>query len=87
MKYLDLIKLAKDAKKGITDIIKNRKAKNQLEGEVITIEGNIEDYKLKLTEVKMEYPFELNKILDWTNKLKLEERKLEQATALQKELF
>ncbi len=35
----------------------------------------------------MEFPFKLDNILDWTNKLQLEERKLKQANELKEELF
>ncbi len=86
-KYIDLIKLARDVKKGIKATVQNKKAKNQLEGAIIDIEGNIEDYKLKILDSKMEFPFNLKDILNWTNKLQLEERKLKQAKELKEELF
>jgi len=86
-KYIDLIKLGKDALDAIKAPFEARKAEKDLEKEVINIEQSIAEQELKIQTAKGEKPFNLKLILEAIDTKDLKERELKLAKELQKELF
>ncbi len=86
-KYLDLIKLGKDAIELIKAPFEAKKAEKDLEKEIINIEQAIAEQELIIQTAKGEKPFNLKKILDSIDVKDLKERELKLAKELQSELF
>jgi pyrrolidone-carboxylate peptidase len=86
-KYKDFLKAGKETLDEMKVPFQVRKAKKQLEKEIIEIEEKIATQELNIQEAKGEHPFNLDKILDAIDDMAIQERKLKQANNLMDELF
>lgn len=86
-KYLDLIKMCKDALDSVKAGFEARKAEKDLEKEIITIEQEIAEQEVNLMNAKSKRPFVLRDVLDAVDKKDLLERDLKLAKQIQEELF
>lgn len=86
-KYVDLLALGKEAIDAIKRPFHARKARKQLESEIIDLEQKIAEYDIKIMDAKTAFPFKLDSILDAIDEKELTERKLGQAEELLSELF
>ena len=87
MKYEDLLKLGKEALDLIKIPFEVRKARKDLEKEIINIEQQIAEKDATINDAKSSRPFGLDKVLDAIDDKALLERKLGQVNELLVELF
>lgn len=86
-KYEQLLKLGKEAIDLLKIPYEVRKAKKDLEKEIINLEQEIAEQDMKIQEAKSQRPLNLKLILDAIDNKDLKERELRLATELEKELF
>lgn len=86
-KYEDLLKMGKEALDAIKIPFEVRKARKDLEKEIIDLEQQIAEQDLKIQEAKGKRPLVLKDILNAIDEKDLKERDLRLAQELEKELF
>ena len=87
MKYEDLLKLGKEALDLVKIPFEVRKARKDVEKEVITIEQKIAEKDAEINNAKSARPFILKTILDAIDDKEILERELKQVNELLEELF
>lgn len=85
--YKDLLKMGKDAVEDLERPFKVRKEKKNLEMKILELEQQIAKDELTIQEQKSKSPIDWDKLIDAIDALGLSQRKLEQLSALEKELF
>lgn len=87
MKFVDLIKLGKEAVDAIKAPFEAKLAENNLNGEIIKLEQQVAEADLKITEQKSNKKPNWSSILESLDSKELLERQLVQMKALKEELF
>jgi len=86
-KYKELLEESKEVKEANQVPFKVEKSQKELEIEILDIKGSLIGLELAIVKAKGEYPLNLDGILEAIDNKLLEERRLEQAELLLKELF
>ena len=85
--YRQMLEMGEKAVEAVQIPFKVRAAKNDLNGEIIKLEGEIADEELAIVQAKSKHPMALKTILNAIDDKELKERQLKQAEELMEELF